>query len=419
MANTNDNVDAVIENIYKDVHPFLNERQKRILAGSIAEACGFGGIKKVCAISGLDYKTVKSGISDKINKPEQWNEYTDEYTSENGIRRKGAGRPGIEKKYPEITEKVKFILENNTFGNPEQVLVWTNLSLRQIVQVLDSEYNIKTNKNVISDILEELGYSKQVNQKMEQVGNQHPNRDEQFKHINNKAQEFIAAGLPVISVDTKKKELIGNFKNNGQEYRPCKNPRKVLDHDFPLEGGKVSPYGIYVINNNTAYVNLGTSCDTGAFAVESIRRWWNIVGKATFPKADKLYVNCDGGGSNGSRVKLWKYALALLADELGIEIHVSHFPPGTSKWNKVEHKLFCYISRNWQGKPLIDIETTVNLIRSTKTKQGLTVLCEVDENTYSKGVKIEDDVFEKINLEKDANLPNWNYIIRGLKIGNK
>ncbi len=377
MANTNNNVDAVIENIYKDVHPFLNERQKRILAGSIAEACGFGGIKKVCAISGLDYKTVKSGISDKINKPEQWNEYTDEYTSENGIRRKGAGRPGIEKKYPEITEKVKFILENNTFGNPEQVLVWTNLSLRQIVQVLDSEYNIKTNKNVISDILEELGYSKQVNQKMEQVGNQHPNRDEQFKHINNKAQEFIAAGLPVISVDTKKKELIGNFKNNGQEYRPCKNPRKVLDHDFPLEGGKVSPYGIYVINNNTAYVNLGTSCDTGAFAVESIRRWWNIVGKATFPKADKLYVNCDGG------------------------------------------KLFCYISRNWQGKPLIDIETTVNLIRSTKTKQGLTVLCEVDENTYSKGVKIEDDVFEKINLEKDANLPNWNYIIRGLKIGNK
>ena len=167
MANTNNNVDAVIENIYKDVHPFLNERQKRILAGSIAEACGFGGIKKVCAISGLDYKTVKSGISDKINKPEQWNEYTDEYTSENGIRRKGAGRPGIEKKYPEITEKVKFILENNTFGNPEQVLVWTNLSLRQIVQVLDSEYNIKTNKNVISDILEELGYSKQVNQKME------------------------------------------------------------------------------------------------------------------------------------------------------------------------------------------------------------------------------------------------------------
>lgn len=170
--------------------------------------------KKVCAIRGLDYKTVKSGIFDQINKPELWNEYTEEYTSENGIRRKGAGRPGIEKKYPEITEKVKFILENNTFGNPEQVLVWTNLSLRQIVQVLDSEYNIKTNKNVISDILEELGYSKQVNQRMEQVRNQHSNRDELFKHINNKAQEFIAAGLPVISVDTKKKELIGNFKNN-------------------------------------------------------------------------------------------------------------------------------------------------------------------------------------------------------------
>ncbi len=419
MAVISSAVDTVIENIYNDVHPFLNERQKRILAGSIADACGFGGIKKVCAISGLDYKTIKSGISDKTNKPEQWNEYPEEYTSEKGIRRKGAGRPGIEKKYPEITEKIKFILENNTYGNPEQILVWTNLSLRQIVQILEEKYNIKTNKNVVSNILEELGYSKQVNQKMEQVGSQHPNRDEQFQYINNKATEFIVAGLPVISVDTKKKELIGNFKNNCQEYRPCKDPRKVLDHDFPLEGGKVSPYGVYVINNNTAYVNLGTICDTGAFAVESIRRWWNIVGKATFPTANKLYVNCDGGGSNGSRVKLWKYALALLADELGIEIHVSHFPPGTSKWNKVEHRLFCYISRNWQGKPLIDIETTVNLIRSTKTNQGLSVLCEVDENTYNKGVKIDDEVFEKIDLEKDAKLPDWNYVIRGLKIGIK
>ena len=296
------------------------------MAGSIADAYGFGGIKKVCSISGLDYKTVKSGVADKVNKPKRWNEYTEEYTSDDGIRKKGAGRPGIEKRFPDITEKVKILLESNTYGDPERVLTWTNLSLREITKLLEEKYEIKTNKNVVSEILEELGYSKQVNQKMEQVGDQHPDRNSQFEFINQKAKDFIEKGLPVISVDTKKKELIGNFKNNGAEYRPKKNPRRVLDHDFPLEGGRVSPYGVYVVNNNTAYVNLGTSCDTGSFAVESIRRWWNIIGKASFPKADKLYVNCDGGGSNGSRVRLWKYALALLAQETGLEIHISHFP---------------------------------------------------------------------------------------------
>ena len=415
MATAEKTVDDVIENIYKDVHPFLNERQKRILAGSIADAYGFGGIKKVCSISGLDYKTVKSGVADKVNKPKRWDEYTEEYTSDDGIRKKGAGRPGIEKRFPDITEKIKILLESNTYGDPERVLTWTNLSLREITKLLEEKYEIKTNKNVVSEILEELGYSKQVNQKMEQAGDQHPDRNSQFEFINQKAKDFIEQGLPVISVDTKKKELIGNFKNNGAEYRPKKNPRKVLDHDFPLEGGRVSPYGVYVVNNNTAYVNLGTSCDTGSFAVESIRRWWNIIGKASFPKADKLYVNCDGGGGNGSRVRLWKYALALLAQETGLEIHISHFPPGTSKWNKVEHRLFCYISRNWQGKPLIDIETTVNLIKSTKTESGLQVLCDVDENEYRNGIKIDDEVFEKISLIRDKSNPSWNYSITGFK----
>ena len=415
MATAEKTVDDVIENIYKDVHPFLNERQKRILAGSIADAYGFGGIKKVCSISGLDYKTVKSGVADKVNKPKRWDEYAEEYISDDGIRKKGAGRPGIEKRFPDITEKIKILLESNTYGDPERVLTWTNLSLREITKLLEEKYEIKTNKNVVSEILEELGYSKQVNQKMEQVGDQHPDRNSQFEFINQKAKDFIEQGLPVISVDTKKKELIGNFKNNGAEYRPKKNPRKVLDHDFPLEGGRVSPYGVYVVNNNTAYVNLGTSCDTGSFAVESIRRWWNIIGKASFPKADKLYVNCDGGGSNGSRVRLWKYALALLAQETGLEIHISHFPPGTSKWNKVEHRLFCYISRNWQGKPLIDIETTVNLIKSTKTESGLQVLCDVDENEYRNGIKIDDEVFEKISLIRDKSNPSWNYSITGFK----
>ena len=252
-------------------------------------------------------------------------------------------------------------------------MTWTSLSLRDIVRELDTKHNITTNKNVVADIMKELGYSRQVNQKLEQVGSQHKDRDKQFQFINEKAMEFIDAGDPVISVDTKKKELIGNFKNNGSEYRHQKNARRVLDHDFPMEGGKVAPYGVYVINNNTAYVNLGTSHDTSAFAVESIRRWWNIIGKSTFPNSTRLYINCDGGGSNGWRVRLWKYELALLAEEISTEIHVSHFPPGTSKWNKIEHRLFCFITKNWAGKPLIDINTTVNLISSTKTEKGLRI----------------------------------------------
>ena len=354
----------------------------------------------------MDAKTVRAGVQE-INGESIGIEGSDY------IRRKGAGRPGIEKKYPDIKERVQEILDTNTYGDPERVLTWTNLSLRGIVDELLSRFNIKTNKNVIANIMEELGYSRQVNQKMEQVGSQHKDRDSQFHYINDKAKSFIENGDPVISVDTKKKELIGNFKNSGSEYRPVKSPRKVLDHDFPLEGGKVAPYGVYLLNNNQGFVNLGTDHDTSAFAVESIRRWWNIVGRNTFADTKKLYINCDGGGSNGWRVKLWKYELALLAEETGLEIHVSHFPPGTSKWNKVEHRLFCFITKNWQGKPLVDIKTTVNLISSTKTTKGLSVKCVVDENDYETGLKISDDEFEKIDIVKDAINPYWNYTIKG------
>ena len=234
--------------------------------------------------------------------------------------------------------------------------------------------------------------------------------------INKTAQEFINSGDPVISTDTKKKELVGNFKNNGTEYRPMKDPRKVLDHDFPLPGlGKVAPYGVYLVNKNTGFVNLGSDHDTSAFAVESIRRWWNIVGQPTFPDAKRLYINCDGGGSNGWRVRLWKYELALLAEETGLEIHVSHFPTGTSKWNKVEHRLFCYITKNWAGKPLIDIDTIVSLISSTTTKNGLTVKCVVDTNTYPIGLKATYEMISRIDIETTGPNESWNYIICGFK----
>ena len=408
---TEERLTNIINNVFTTMPGFLDERQKRLLSGCIADGYGHGGIKVVSEASGLNPKTIRNGIAE-INGEKPID------STDHSIRRSGAGRPGIEKKYPQIKEKIEDILSTNTYGDPERVLTWTNLSLRDIVRELETKHNIITNKNVVADIMEELGYSRQVNQKLEQVGSQHKDRDKQFQFINEKAKEFLNHNDPVISVDTKKKELIGNFKNNGAEYRPVKNPRSVLDHDFPLEGGKVAPYGVYVINNNTAYVNLGTDHDTSAFAVESIRRWWNIIGRNTFPDSKRLYINCDGGGSNGWRVRLWKYELALLAEELGIEIHVSHFPPGTSKWNKVEHRLFCFITKNWAGKPLIDINTTVNLISSTKTEKGLTVQCEVDDNEYETGIKVLDDELERIDIERVGPNTYWNYIIRGFKKGN-
>ena len=405
---TIERLDCIIREIFAVMPKYLNERQKRLLSGCIAKGYGFGGIKVTSEISGLDTKTVRAGIKEINNTNE--NEIDTEY-----VRTEGAGRPGIEKKYPNIKEKIEEILETNTYGDPERIITWTNLSLRDIVNELSTRFEIQTNKNSVANLLEELGYSRQVNQKMEQVGSQHKDRDSQFRYINEKSKNYIAEGVPVISVDTKKKELIGNFKNNGTEYRPIKSARKVLDHDFPLEGGKVSPYGVYLINQNEGFVNLGTDHDTSAFAVESIRRWWNIVGKNTFPGAKKIYINCDGGGSNGWRVRLWKYELALFAEETGLEIHVSHFPPGTSKWNKVEHRLFCFITKNWQGKPLIDINTTVNLIAATKTKKGLNVKCVVDDNSYETGLKLDEDTYEKINITRDEINPSWNYVIKGLK----
>ena len=322
----------------------------------------------------------------------------------------------MKKLEPSLLSYIEAIIENNTYGDPEKVISWTNLSLRDISALLSEKYNVNAGKDIVSRALEELGYSKQVNQKMMQVGNQHVDRNAQFEFINSTAQEFISAGLPVISTDTKKKELVGNFKNPGAEYREAKSPRKVLDHDFPLPDlGKVAPYGVYLINDNMGFVNLGTDHDTSAFAVESIRRWWNIVGKHTYPDAKKLYINCDGGGSNGWRVRLWKYELALFAEETGLELHVSHFPPGTSKWNKIEHRLFCYITKNWSGKPLVDINTIVNLISSTKTNKGLVVKCVVDTNIYPTGLKADDETMAKIDIEKVGPNESWNYIIRGLK----
>jgi transposase len=355
----------------------------------------------VCRISGKSRNTIVAGI--KENKTGGDN--TD------GVRKAGGGRKPVKEKHPEIPEIIERAVSDSTFGNPENPLTYTTKSTRKIKQILN-EKGYEIGHNVVGDILEELGYSLQLNQKMLQIGDEHPDRNTQFEFINDKAKRFLAARLPVISIDAKKKENIGNFANNGKSYRKSKDPVKVLDHDFPIgELGKVTPYGVYDVSRNEGFVNLGISKDTPEFAVESISRWWLTLGKNTYPEATKLYINCDAGGSNGYRNRLFKLQLQDFADQSNLEVHVSHFPPGTSKWNKIEHKMFCYISSHWKGQPLISIETVVTLIGSTTTTAGLKIVCVRDNSVYAIGIKVSDEDFATIDVKKETICPEWNYII--------
>jgi len=382
----------------------LNEMQKRQYVATLAQAYGYGGATVVHEVTGVSLNTITAGKKELGSVS---------CIGNRKIRKKGGGPKWLEEKYPDIHERVKEIVDASTYGNPEKILSWTTESLRSIEKALAEKYNIDASYVTVGAILEDLGYSKQSNQKMLQVGQPHPDRNAQFEFIDKKAKEFIESCEPVISVDTKKKENIGNFKNPGQEYRKNKDPRKVLDHDFPIkELGKISPYGVYNLNHNVGFVNVGTSRDTAEFAVESIFRWWEAVGKHTFRKATKLMITCDCGGSNGNRTRLWKYQLSHLAKRIGVEIHVSHFPPGTSKWNKIEHRLFCYISKNWQGKPLIDVQTAIDLIGSTRTNTGLKVICVRDDTEYELAKKVSDADFESINIDKIAPFGCWNYSFR-------
>lgn len=396
-----------MEERIKRMLPLLNERQRRIFLASEAISYGWGGITKVSKISGVSIPTIRKGIKE-INATNKNNDNE----KNNYIRREGGGRKSVEEKYPQIMNQIQEIVDGHTYGDPEKVISWTTLSLKDIQKILLEKYEVNVSYRTIGDLLEKLGYSKQANKKMLQAGKPNPNRNEQFEFINKKVEEFIKAGDPVISVDTKKKENLGEFKNNGQEYRKKKDPRKVLDHDFPIaELGKVAPYGIYEINSNTGFVNLGISHDTAEFAVESISRWWEVIGKNTFPQSKRLMITCDCGGSNGYRVHLWKYQLSQFAKRTGLEVHISHFPPGTSKWNKVEHKLFCYITKNWQGKPLINIETVVNLINSTTTTTGLKVICKADYKEYPLSKKVSDEDYNAISISTIKPFEQWNYII--------
>lgn len=380
--------------------PLLDERQKRIFLALEANALGHGGVKLIHEISGVSQTTIIRGKKELSGSVDSGH-----------IRKPGGGRKKVTQKYANIKEEIEKIVADKTYGNPENPLTWTTKSLRNLKDQLQ-EKGYEVNHDTVGKILKELGYSLQQNRKMLQLGESHPDRDEQFKFINQKSGEFIEQNQPVISVDTKKKELVGNFINGGAEYNKKKTPTQVLDHDFPIkELGKVAPYGVYDISRNEGFVNLGISHDTSEFAVESILRWWQTLGVNTYPDAKKLYINCDGGGSNDSRRRLWKKQLQEFANITGLEVHVSHLPPGTSKWNKIEHKMFCFISKNWRGKPLVSVEVIVHLIASTTTSKGLKIVCIEDKTHYELGAVVTDEEFAAINIVREKFHGNWNYAI--------
>lgn len=378
---------------------YLNESQLRKYLASEAISLGTGGIKEVSAISGVHRNTISAGIRELQDPLYAASEKEQDISR---IRAKGGGCKPITVTQPGILDDLNRLVDSESYGNPENPLHWTTKSTRHLAEELQ-KLGYK-----IGSLLKSLGFSLQQNQKMKQIGKESPDHDSQFKHINKTSLEYLNAGEPVISVDCKKKENIGNFKNSGAEYMPSGSPVKVLDHDFPLpERGKAAPYGIYDISNNEGYVNVGISSDTAVFAVNSIRNWWHYMGAVKFP----IYITADGGGSNGSRCRLWKACLQDLADELLIPIEVSHFPPGTSKWNKIEHRMFSQISKNWRAKPLETLEIIVNLIASTTTSNGLHIECGMDFNTYETGLKVSDEEFTNIHIVHNEFCGAWNYTI--------
>ena len=330
--------------------------------------------------------------------------------AENCVRKAGGGRKRTVAKDATLVRDLEQLVEPVSRGDPESPLRWTCKSVRQLAAELNRQGH-QVSHRLVAELLQDLGYSLQANRKTRE-GTSHPDRDAQFMHINAQVQAYQSDGQPVISVDTKKKELIGDFKNGGRELRPKGDPEAVRVHDFVIpELGKATPYGVYDVSHNVGWVNVGIDHDTASFAVESIRRWWYLMGRPLYPDARQLLITADGGGSNGSRLRLWKVELQKLADETGLEIAVCHLPPDTSKWNKIEHRLFAYISQNWRGKPLISHEVIVNLIAATTTKTGLKVRCQLDTQLYPKGTVVSDDELAQVNLQPDDFHGEWNYII--------
>jgi len=396
-----------IKTKYDILSPILNERAKRIWSATEAISYGQGGVTAVNKATSISRTTIYVGIREiRCIKNNKLNTHR--------MRISGSGRPSLVSKEINIKKDLEKLVEPYSVGDPESPLRWTSKSVRNLSKELNKKYKISFKS--VSTILRSMGYSLQENKKT-LGGNDNPDRNLQFKYINNKSKEFLDKNLPVISVDTKKKENIGEYKNEGKEYSLKGNPIEVNTYDFPNKTlGKVSPYGIYDIGQNKGWVSVGISADTAQFAVNAIRSWWYNMGQKLYPNnVPEIYINADGGGSNGHRVRLWKIELQNLANELNKTIHVSHFPPGTSKWNKIEHKMFSYISKNWRGKPLITREVVVNLIANTTTEKGLKIEAILDKNTYEKGITVSDAERDAISITKDKFHGEWNYKISAQK----
>lgn len=387
---------------YKRIFPMLNEKQRRLVAASDAEFIGRGGIVKVSQASGMSRSTINIGMKEL---------QSGSIAGKERSRKVGGGRKTLFETNPSLKGDIDKIVSPVTRGDPESPLIWCSKSLRNIASALQSKGH-RISHNAVGMILKGQGYSLQANRKTHEGGD-HPDRDGQFEFINNQTKFYLNKGQPVVSVDCKKKELIGNYKNGGKEWEVKKKPVEVNVYDFmDKELGKAVPYGIYDLYKNEGWVNVGISRDTAKFAVSSIRTWWEQMGSQCYPNAKEILITADGGGSNSSRSRLWKMEIQKFSNETGMQVRVCHFPPGTSKWNKIEHKMFSFISMNWRGKPLVSLQVIVNLIGATKSRSGLKIKASIDENIYEKGLKVSNEEFQKINIEKDGFHGEWNYVIK-------
>lgn len=406
--------DDVLARKYQQLSPLLDERAYRLCLAADAQALGYGGVSRVAGVAGVSRTTIHTGIKELAGY--STTAMLLSATRESGrIRRPGAGRKCQVAVDGTLLTDLDRLLDPVTRGDPMSPLRWTCKSTTKLAAELRSQGH-RVSQATVWRLLDSLGYSMQSNRKMRE-GTDHPDRNAQFEYINSSAQGFLAQGCPVISVDTKKKELIGEYKNAGREWTRKGQPVEVNMHDFADPSlGKVIPYGVYDIGRNEGWVSVGVTHDTATFAVATIRNWWERMGRPMYPRADALLVTADGGGSNGSRVRLWKVEIQRLSDELGIPIHVRHFPPGTSKWNKIEHRMFCHITENWRAKPLTSRMTIVNLISNTTTAQGLTIQADIDELSYETGKKVSDKTMETLAIERCPFHGEWNYSLlpRGL-----